>query len=479
MKRFLPPIKKTPLKDEIRTDSPIEDIFARFAERADAAFLNSSLESDAGRYAFIGTEPFLALTGKGDELRLRAGGQERILKGDPFGCLDAIVRTYRTDNCDDVPFTAGGIGYLSYDLKNFLERLPSKAEDDLGLPDIYFVFYRVILMYDRKDPGRLLVNALEMDGPGHEKASVLVGRIKQVIERGPAAPDTFSGEAGEPQFRSNFSKEDYILAVERAMEHIRAGDIYQACLSQRFRTSWDGPPYELYRELNRINPAPFSAYLNFGPARVISSSPELFLRMRGDAVETRPMKGTRPRGATEPEDTRMREDLAESPKDTAELAMIVDLERNDLGRIAVPGTVEVSEHRRIEAYPTVFQTIAVVRGRAVPGAGPVDVIKAAFPGGSISGCPKIRAMEIIDELEPVARGVYTGAIGYISFHGTMDMNIAIRTMVMKGEDVYFHVGGGIVADSDPEAEYEETLVKARALVRSLSAPGTEKHAAQA
>ena len=479
MEHFLPRINRTPLRDEIRTDIPIEDVFARFADRPDAAFLNSSLESDAGRYAFIGTEPFLTLTGKGDELRVRTGGQERIFKGDPFAYLDTICRTYHTDGGKDMPFTSGGIGYLSYDLKNFLERLPNKAEDDLGLPDIYFVFYRVILVYDRKDPGCLVVSVLEMDGPGYEKASVLSGEIKRGIEEEAAPPAASEGQVGEPQLRSNFSKEDYILAVEKAMEHIRAGDIYQACLSQRFRTTWDRPPYELYRELNRINPAPFSAYLNFGPARVISSSPELFLRMRGDSVETRPMKGTRPRGSTESEDIRMREDLAESSKDTAELAMIVDLERNDLGRIAVPGTVEVSEHRRMEAYPTVFQTIAVVRGKVIPGAGPVDVIKAAFPGGSIAGCPKIRAMEIIDELEPVARGVYTGAIGYISFHGTMDMNIAIRTMVMKGKDVYFHVGGGIVADSDPAAEYEETLVKARALVSSLSARDTEKQGAHA
>jgi len=257
-------------------------------------------------------------------------------------------------------------------------------------------------------------------------------------------------------------------AVEKVLEHIKAGDIYQACLSQRFKTKWEGSGYELYRRLNEINPSPFSAYLNAGDHTVISSSPELFLRRCGEVIETRPMKGTRPRGNTPEEDAAIKEDLKKSQKDISELLMIVDLERNDLGKIAVPGSVKVVEDRRIEPYPTVFQTIAVVQGELRKGTDNLDILKAVFPGGSITGCPKIRAMEIIDELEPTSRGIYTGAIGYISFHNTMDLNIAIRTMLLKNHDLYFGAGGGIVSDSNPEAEYEETLVKAQALINSLS-----------
>jgi para-aminobenzoate synthetase component 1 len=267
------------------------------------------------------------------------------------------------------------------------------------------------------------------------------------------------------------SKEDYITSIKKVLDYIRAGDIYQVCLSQRFKAEWPERPYELYMRLNEINPAPFSAFLNYDDLSIISSSPELFLDVRGGVIETRPMKGTRPRGTGPDEDKAMMEHLKASAKDASELSMIVDLERNDLGKISIPGSVKVAEHRRIEAYPTVFQTISVVKSEKEKNAGLADVIKAVFPGGSISGCPKIRAMEIIDELEPSVRSIYTGSIGYMSFHDTMELNVAIRTMILKGKDVYFHAGGGIVADSDPETEYEETLHKARAMIEALGCDG--------
>ena len=468
MKKYLPKISRAPVIEKVRIDHPPEELFACFADLPDASLLNSSLGTDAGRYSFIGIEPFLVLSGKNNNLRLRFNGHDLTVKGDAFECLDSIIKTYRTDNPSSLPFTAGGIGYFSYDLKDILEKLPQKAKDDLDLPDIYFAFYRALLIHDRLEPDRLYISIIDIDDTGHKKTDRLMKEIKKVVKTSPEKSPTLS-RAGpyKPDFESNFSKPNYIRSVRKVIDYIRAGDIYQVCLSQRFKTEWPLAPYELYLKLNRINPSPFSAYLNFERSRIISSSPELFLRLADNIVETRPMKGTRPRGGNAEEDLALKDNLNKSLKDEAELSMIVDLERNDLGKIAVPGSIEVAEHRRIETYPTVFQTISIIKGKVNNGIDPVDMVKAAFPGGSISGCPKIRAMEIIDELEPTRRGVYTGSIGYISFHGTLDLNIAIRTMIMKGRDVYFQAGGGIVADSDPEAEYEETLDKARAMMDSF------------
>ncbi|MEA3489865.1 MAG: aminodeoxychorismate synthase component I [Candidatus Omnitrophota bacterium] len=472
MEKCLPGIKPSPILEKVRCGLSPEEVYAHFARIPETSLLNSSLETDAGRYSFLGIEPFLVLSGINNETGIHFNGYTFRKNGDPFECLRTVLAPYRTFNKTELPFISGGIGYFSYDLKNVLEDLPRKAKNDLNIPEIYFVLYRAIIIFDRSDPGHVLISALDMDHSSYKKASVLINEIKKALRSSPPVPGPdrpASGyEPSRPRFESNFTKAGYIRAIEKALEHIRAGDIYQACLSQRFKTEWPLTPYELYFKLNSINPAPFSAYLNFGDAPVISSSPELFLRRRGNSVETRPMKGTRPRGSTPEEDIMFKKELEKSRKDISELLMIVDLERNDLGKISVPGSVKVVEHRRIEPYPAVFQTIAVIKAEPVSGIDNIDIIKAAFPGGSISGCPKIRAMEILDELEPTARNVYTGAIGYISFHDTMDLNIAIRTMIVKGKDIYFQAGGGIVADSDPESEYEETLVKARALMESLS-----------
>ena len=450
-----------------------EKVFSVFAGEPDTALLHSSMRTDAGRFSFIGLEPFLVFSTRGDQMEIKSGGRVETRQGDPFEALRAIFNEYRVANDTPLPFTAGGIGYFSYDLKNMIEKLPRKAVDEVGMPDIRFVFYRTILIFDAEDPGYVTASSFDADGTGSRSLEKLASSLSGLDTRYPI-PDTKKCGT-QPEITSNFTKQEYLSAIEKTLEHIKAGDIYQLCLTQRFKTAWENDPYELYLELNGINPAPFSAYLNAGDLKIISSSPELFLRRRGDTIETRPMKGTRPRGATSRDDARIRLELEKSQKDISELLMIVDLERNDLGRIAIPGSVEVAEHRRIEAYPTVFQTIAVVKGKLESATDNIDIIKATFPGGSITGCPKIRAMEIIDELEPTARGVYTGAIGYLSFHDTMDLNIAIRTMVAKGKDVYFQAGGGIVSDSEAEAEYEETLVKARALVESL---GSREHRAQ-
>ena len=258
-------------------------------------------------------------------------------------------------------------------------------------------------------------------------------------------------------------------AVKKTKRYITEGDIYQVCLSQRFETDFRYDPWLLYRKLNKINPAPFSAYLDFKEIKVISSSPELFLKAEDGIIETRPMKGTMPRGLNKSKDKFFRKKLIESIKDDAELSMIVDLERNDLGKICQPGSVKVVKHRKVERYATVFQTVSIVRGLLMNKELNVEkIIRTTFPGGSISGCPKIRAMEIIDEIEPTQRSVYTGAIGYLSFHNTAYLNMAIRIIIVKNKKVYFQVGGGIVADSNEEDEYNETLAKAKALIESLT-----------
>jgi para-aminobenzoate synthetase component 1 len=268
--------------------------------------------------------------------------------------------------------------------------------------------------------------------------------------------------------KSNFSHEEYLRAVENVREYIRAGDIFQVNLSQRFEADLSIPPYELYQRLRKINPAPFASYLDFDGVSVVGASPERFLKVQGDWVETRPIKGTRPRGKSAAEDRALADELLASIKDRAENVMIVDLERNDLGRVCRYGTVRVTELAILETYPTVFHLTSTVKGRLCEDKDRIDLLKATFPGGSITGAPKVRAMEIIDELESTRRSVYTGSIGYLSFSGEMDLNIVIRTFLVKGGRAYFQVGGGIIYDSEPEAEYVETLDKARALIQALN-----------
>jgi para-aminobenzoate synthetase component 1 len=377
------------------------------------------------------------------------------------------------------------VGYLSYDLCHFIERLPKTAIDDLKLPECYVAFYDAIIAFDHLE-GKAYIAATGF--PEMEEASRMnraKGRIDELgdIVAGTPCHEVMPGSAKteiqlyeldldsknsrSSKIRANFTHEEYVEAVAVAREYIYAGDIFQVNLSQRFEVDLPVAPYELYRRLRLINPAPFACYLNFGDVVVAGASPERFLRLDGDLVETRPMKGTRPRGRSAAEDDDLARELLQSAKDRAENVMIVDLERNDLGRVCKYGTVRVRELWTLERYATVFQLTSTVEGRLRGGKNRIDLLKASFPGGSITGAPKVRAMEIIDELEPTRRSIYTGAIGYLSFDGKMDLNIVIRTFLIKDGRAYFQVGGGIVSDSDPEAEYMETLDKARALIEAL------------
>jgi para-aminobenzoate synthetase component 1 len=343
--------------------------------------------------------------------------------GDPFLTLDRLLQ-------DHPELTAAG--YWSYDLRYHLERLPRRTADDLQLPDCCVGLYRA-----------------ESDAFP------------------PPSAITVTPNLSDETVSDSVTREEYEGAIRRVLDYIAAGDCYQVNLAHRFSAPLAFQPADLYDRLKHVSPAPYAAYLDCGDHQVLSSSPELFLRIENGEIETRPIKGTRPRGRTPEEDAAAAAELLASEKDAAELLMIVDLERNDLGRVCRYGSVHVPELRRLESYANVHHLVATVRGTLQPGVTPLQALRAAFPGGSITGAPKIRAMEIIEELEPYRRGVYTGAIGWVDGSGRAEWNIAIRTMVVRGNRVYFHAGGGIVADSNPASEYEETLTKARGMIAAL------------
>jgi para-aminobenzoate synthetase component 1 len=436
-------------------------LFRRLAREPHPFWLDSSLPSGRiGRFSFMGVAPFLTLRCRGGRTEILRRSEVQRIDQDPLDVLADILKTHRTDAPPDIPFCGGGVGYLGYDLGRLFERLPARPPDDLGLPDLHVAFYGAAIAFDH-EAGRACVC-----GPSGDAVRDLRRRIETL-----SPGKTCSDAQASPPLASSFSREGYTDAVRRVKDYIAAGDVYQVNLSQRFLARLPTASPDLYLRLRRRSPAPFSAYLDLGDAQILSSSPERFLRVcgRDRSVETRPIKGTRPRGETREEDRRLASDLMASGKDRAELVMIVDLERNDLGRVCRFGSVRVPELAVLEPYASVFHLVATVTGELAPGRDVADLLRATFPGGSITGAPKVRAMEIIDELEPVSRGPYTGSLGYFSFSGDVDLNILIRTLVVKGDQVCFHAGGGIVADSDPDAEYEETLHKARGMMEALGA----------
>jgi len=460
------------LVEELKAPPPILQVFARLQGRDYPFFLDSAARgSSLGRYSFLGADPFLVLKSRGKEIEIIERGKRTLFLGDPFSQLRRLLSLYRVDKRQaPVPFLAGAVGYFAYDLKDFIERLPKTAKRDLNFCDLYLAFYDSIIAYDHIE-SKTYITAVDFSAEDARSAEANAGRrllhLRTFLETLPPAEPAQTEEFRSSSLVSNFTQEEYLAAVRRAKEYIAAGDICQVNLSQRFHTRISNSPYELYLRLRAINPAPFAAYFCFDDFAVVSSSPERFLKVSGSHIETRPIKGTRPRGRTQEEDERLKKELYQSEKDNAELAMIVDLERNDLGRVCDYGSVRVSEPKVLETFPTVHHLVATVEGELHPRYDLVDLLKATFPGGSITGAPKIRAMEIIDELEPTRRSVYTGAIGYIDFSGNMDLNIVIRTILIQGREAYFQVGGGIVADSLPQAEYDETMDKARALIASL------------
>ncbi len=450
----------------ISLDESFSDFAARFADIPGTVVLMSGGDLDCARYHILGAMPCLTFTAKGKNITIKTDKEVLHFKADPFEILRKIMTmpnplyAIGEEKSLCLPIICGLMGYLSYDLKDTIEKLPRTSVDDLGLPDICLFAPSLIVIHDKSE--NITWEAVSKFSPLHEPLS---GSCKHVCKQ---------KEINTGNFKSNFTREDYTKAIRRIKEYIAAGDVYQVNMSQRFEAEFSGNGFALFQALYEQNPAPFFAYINAGDHQIISTSPERFIWRKGERVETRPIKGTRPRGKTPAEDEALKQELQESRKDDAELSMIVDLLRNDIGKVCKAGSVKVAEHKRVEGYQNVYHLVSVVEGELDNDYGSLDLIKATFPGGSITGCPKIRSMEIIDELEPYRRHIYTGSIGYISFHHTMDLSVAIRTATILNNKIIFSVGGGIVFDSDPENEYEETLHKGRTLMNVLSAGNAKK-----
>jgi para-aminobenzoate synthetase component 1 len=470
---------RVPLIEEVHMAPGPAWCFEAFAPRPHSFFLDSGMDpGKLGRYSFLGSDPFLVMKSRGDTITMISDGKEETRRGNPFDILGELLDTYTLDGGDyPVPFVGGAVGYFSYDLGRLIEHLPSGAVDDLQLPECYLGFYDAVVGYDHLVGKAHIISTGFPELDEEKRLARARDRSLEIKTRVLLCPPPPSNELQSSEkvlIKSNFSHEDYLRAVETAREYICAGDIFQVNLSQRLEAEVTMPPYELYRRLRQINPAPFANYFGFDDVSVVGASPERFMKLTGDRVETRPIKGTRPRGRTPEEDKELAAQLLASVKDRAENVMIVDLERNDIGRVCRYGSVEVTELAILETYPTVYHLTSTVLGRLSEGKDRVDLLKATFPGGSITGAPKVRSMEIIEELEPTRRSVYTGSLGYLGFNGDMDLDIVIRTILLKGNRAYFQVGGAITYDSDPESEYIETLDKGRALILALqSSPDTD------
>ncbi|MCX7923715.1 MAG: aminodeoxychorismate synthase component I [Clostridia bacterium] len=461
--------------EKIEKQISVEDIYQTFINKPYCMILDSSLNKNKlGKYSVVVFDPFLVFKSKGMCMEIIRGTDMHRLWGNPFEELRKLLNKYKTDVISrEVPFTSGCVGYLSYELCRLIEELPVVDKENAGISDMVMGFYNNALIIDHTTED-IYVSASSVGLPEctdmEDRLKQRIESIKQCLEAYQNDPDelSISSERNGEKLESYFTRKSYCEMVQKAREYIRNGDIFQVNLSQKFKTRIRRRPDEVYTKLRKISPAPFSAYLSIDDIKVISSSPERFIKIEGRTIETRPIKGTRPRGKTPEEDNALREELLSSKKDRAELTMIIDLERNDIGKVCKIGSVKVDKFIEIEEYATVFHLVSTITGDLEDGKDVVDCLMATFPGGSITGAPKVRAMEIIDELEPTRRDIYTGAIGYIDFSGNADFNIAIRTIIVKGNEAFYNVGGGIVWDSVPEKEYQETLDKGKALMRVLT-----------
>jgi para-aminobenzoate synthetase component 1 len=472
----------TPLVEELTPGRDPWETAQRLAHLPHLLLLESAFSHPTlGRYSFVTAEPFDWL-----RVRDRRGGNEggALPQTDPFVVLQERLRPWRVETVPGLPpFQGGAAGLFGYDLCHHIERLPRPRCDEFETPDLAVGFYDWVIAFDHVQGRAWIISTglpeTEPDRRSRRAAlrleivkrrlieTPIVSSSRTVISGGVVRPEKLCPLPNLCGVFSDFDRPDYLAAVWRAIEYVHAGDCFQVNLSQRLLHAVTLAPLELYGRLRERNPAPFAGYFDLGDFVLVSASPERFLRVADGRVETRPIKGTRPRGATPEEDRRQCDDLLRSAKDRAENVMIIDLLRNDLGRVCAYGSIQVPAVCRLESYRTVHHLVSEVTGQLRPGLGPIDLLRAAFPGGSVTGAPKVRAMEIIAELEPTARGPYCGSLGYIGFDGSMDTNILIRTFTIGRGWMQFPVGGGIVADSTPEAEYEETLHKAEGLLRAL------------
>ncbi len=446
---------------EIAYRNDTGSLFAPWAGRSWAVFLNSGgRQGERARYDIFAADPYITIVTKGDRTEIRTRASAEITPLDPFEVLKRVL--CNGPGCvSQLPFTGGAIGYFAYDLGRRIERLPSTAVVDLDLPEMAMGVYDWAVIVDHQERRAYLV------GQGRDERTFDEWeRLRDRVEQ--PGLETGGGFMVHAPLHANLSRAEYGAAFRRIKRYIRAGDCYQVNFAQRFSARVEGDPWSAYRALQSMNPAPFAAFLNLPDVAVLSSSPERFLCVRDRRVETRPIKGTRARSPDPVRDRELARELRESPKDRAENLMIVDLLRNDLGKNCAIGSVQVPSLFEVESYATVQHLVSTVTGRLADGRHALDLMRGCFPGGSITGAPKLRAMEIIEELEPHRRGLYCGAIGYIGFNGDMDSSIAIRTLVLQRGWLHGWAGGGIVHDSEEDAEYQETLDKAEAMLRLLS-----------
>ena len=471
--RGLVPISREILGD---TETPVS-AYLKLRQRSPYSFLFESVEGgeNIGRFSFLGVEPFLAFRSwksriEVEDLNL---GEVRVYEGSPIAELRRLLKKYRSAQLEGLPrFTGGAVGYVGYDAIRLVENIPDSTRDDRGLPDVVLLFYDTLLGFDNVRQKIHLISNVHTSGDIEENYREAEARI-DVLERTLRGPIPANGvtERAPPQgaraIRSNTERCVFLEKVRRCKEYIVAGDIFQVVLSQRFETDITVGSLDIYRALRTVNPSPYMFHLNLKELQLIGASPELLVRVENGVVQVRPIAGTRWRGATDAEDSALEADLLADEKERAEHIMLLDLGRNDVGRVSRYDTVRVTEQMTIERYSHVMHIVSNVQGYLKDGVDALDALYACYPAGTVSGAPKIRAMEIIDELEPTRRGPYSGAVGYIDFSGNMDTCIAIRTMVLQGSKAYVQAGGGIVFDSVPENEHQETVNKAMALFKAV------------
>lgn len=465
-----------PVYKELRADfeTPLSAFLKIDGEKY--SYLLESVEGGErmARYSFLGSNPSLVITSTGREVTFTRGDKKDTLtaEGDPIDEIKRYMEKFKFVDVKGLPRFCGGlVGYMGYDMVRFVEDIPDNNPDELDMPDMQFVLTDTILIFDHVDHKiKVVSNSLvEEDDPGfaYDKACSKIDRLIEKINAKVDPPEEFNAQAPKSEVESNFAESDFCTVVEKAKEYIRAGDIIQVVLSQRLKKHTHADGFSIYRALRSINPSPYMYYLKFGEKKIIGSSPEILVRCEEGTVEVRPIAGTRKRGETDAEDARLEKDLLADPKERAEHIMLLDLGRNDIGRVCKYSTVMPREVMRIERYSHVMHIVSDVTGTLREDKDIYDLVKATFPAGTVTGAPKVRAMEIIDELENTRRGPYAGCVGYISFSGNVDTCITIRTIVMSGDTAYIQAGAGIVLDSVPENEYQETISKATAMMKAL------------
>jgi anthranilate synthase component 1 len=450
--------------------------FLSIAARQKYAFLLESVEGGEkiGRYTFLGAQPRTVITARGKELTLRDGSSVRQLRGSVMDWLREHLRQHRPATVPGLPpFTSGCVGYFAYDMVRQFERLPDRAKDDVGLPDCVFTFYDRLLAFDHLRHQVHIIAAADVrsESPrkAYDRALADIAAIEAKLERGLRGQHVHWSDSGKQKsikVHSSTSHDKFLQSVCQAKEYIAAGDVFQVVLSQRLDFNPPADPFQIYRALRTVNPSPYMYFLRLDETHVVGASPEMLVRVSGRKLEYRPIAGTRKRGVDPAQDERLTEELRSDEKERAEHVMLVDLGRNDLGRVSEYGSVQVRDLMYVEKYSHVMHLVSALEGRLRDDLDALDALAACFPAGTLSGAPKVRAMEIIEELEPVRRGVYGGSVLYADYAGNLDSCIAIRTMVVHGDRAYVQAGAGIVADSDPESEYQECMNKASAVLRA-------------